>query len=316
LQLSRRVNLPSATAPSPVPSAKTAAPNAAQTAATAVPGAAPSHPHTLTPTPALQVPLRAALVIALLLALAAGAVLLAGADRNAFLAVNARMSFLPVQLLAALSLIGLGLYAVLAFTPALVLAPRIFAAAVVAAPVAGLLSQAGKRAFGVPRPLAVLGEGQVHVVGQALMGHNSLPSGHSITAATCMTVLLLALQPRRRTPLVIAATVVLGALVMVARIGVGAHWPSDVLLGGAFGVIAGCIGVALVERWRFYTRSGGQWTLALIAGACAVAGLFVTTDVPPQAWLLKYVLSAVGFASVLLWLVQQRQARAGRGAVT
>lgn len=268
------------------------------------PSASPSEP---APSPALR--MRTALVIAGLFALASGAVLLAGVDRTVFLAINAHMSALPVQLLAALSLLGLGLYAVLAFTPALVLAPRIFAAAVVAAPIAGLLSQTAKHAFRVPRPLAVLGEGQVHVVGQALQGNNSLPSGHSITAATCMTILLLALQPRRRTPLVVVATIVLGAAVMVSRIGVGAHWPSDVLLGGAFGVLSGCIGTALVQRWPFHRSSAGQWTLATLAAACAVAGVFVTVDVPAQAWLLKYALSALGAASVALWLL--RRPRAG-----
>lgn len=261
--------------------------------------------------PSLPQQLRVALVIATLLALASGAVLLAGVDRDVFLAVNARMSTLPVHLLAALSLLGLGLYAVLAFTPALVLAPRIFAAAVVAAPIAGLLSQSAKHAFRVPRPLAVLGEGQVHVVGQALQGNNSLPSGHSITAATCMTILLLALQPQRRTPLVITATIVLGAAVMVSRIGVGAHWPSDVLLGGAFGVLSGCIGTALVQRWPFHRTAAGQWVLAAIAAACAVAGVFVTVDVPAQAWLLKYALSALGAASVALWLLRRQPAGAG-----
>ncbi len=254
--------------------------------------------------------MRVALAIALAFALASGAVLLAGADRGAFLAINARLSALPVALLAALSLLGLGLYAVLAFTPALVLAPRLFSAAVFAAPVAGLLSQAGKHAFRMPRPLAVLGEGEVHVVGQALRGFNSLPSGHSITAATCMTVLLLTLHPQRRTPLVIAATVVLGGMVMVSRIAVGAHWPSDVLLGGAFGVLAGCIGVALAQRWRIEGSPAGQWTLAVIAAACAVAGVFVNIDVPPQAWLLKYALCALGAGSVVLWLLRRQQAGA------
>jgi len=259
--------------------------------------------------PPAPAPLRPAFVIAALLAVASGAMLLSGADRTLFLAINQAMSALPVPLLAGLSLVGLGLYAVLLFTPALALSPRVFAAAVLAAPVAGLLAQGGKRLFQVPRPLAVLGEGEVHVVGLALSGSNSLPSGHSVTAATCMTVLILALRAERRTPLALAAIVLFGGLVMVSRIGVGAHWPSDVLLGGACGVLAGCAGVVLAERWRFWQTARGQWGLAALAVGCAIAGIFATTDVPAQAWLLKYALVALGLASVAAWVARRARLR-------
>ncbi|MCL2757803.1 MAG: phosphatase PAP2 family protein [Alphaproteobacteria bacterium] len=61
---------------------------------------------------------------------------------------------------------------------------------------------------------------------------NSMPSGHTAAsfAALCIFGLL---WPRYRIPAWIAATII-----GVSRIAVGAHWPSDVVLGAAVGVIS------------------------------------------------------------------------------
>lgn len=251
--------------------------------------------------------MRVALLAAVALATAAALVLAAGADRSIFLALNHALAVVPAPLLAGLSLAGLGLYAVLLFTPALALAPRMFAAVVLAAPVAGALTHLAKHAFKVPRPLAVLSDAQVHVIGQALQGSNSLPSGHSVTAAACATLFILGLQPRQRHPLLVAMAIALGGMLALSRIAVGAHWPSDVLSGGAVGVVAGCAGVHLADRWRFWAQPAGQWALAAIALACAIAGIVSGSDVP-EANLLRAALIVLGLASVAGWLIDRPNA--------
>jgi len=68
-------------------------------------------------------------------------------------------------------------------------------------------------------------------------------SGHSATAAATLTVVMVAL-PRRARPWL--AVVV--ALVGIARIVHGVHFPADVVGGWAFGALIGVAVVALYER--------------------------------------------------------------------
>lgn len=74
----------------------------------------------------------------------------------------------------------------------------------------------------------------------------STPSGHS-TAAFAIVAALATLFPRARTALLIY-----GVLILVSRIVVRAHYPSDVFLGACTGIA----GVWLVQRWFALQRLG------------------------------------------------------------
>lgn len=253
---------------------------------------------------------RAALVIAALLAVASVALLTSGTDRPLFLAVNGALSALPVPLLAALSLLGLGLYATLLLAPTLLRAPRLLAVALIAAPLAGALSHALKAAFQMPRPLAVLDESTVHVVGLALRGMNSFPSGHATTAGTLMGILLLAVAPTRGRWAWLSVAALVGVAIGVARIAVGAHWPSDVLLGLALGLSSAMVGVLVVNRWPFWQSFKGRAVLAFVLLACAIGGIVDRTDVPAEAFWLRGVLIGATFATLAMWAWQEsRRAR-------
>jgi membrane-associated phospholipid phosphatase len=86
-----------------------------------------------------------------------------------------------------------------------------------------------------PRPLAVLGESVVHVVGRPEFAH-SFPSGH----AAFVFLLLGSLAPGASRPLR-WGLVVLAFWVIWSRMAVGAHFPADVLGGALSGL--GCAGV-------------------------------------------------------------------------
>ncbi|WP_322628583.1 phosphatase PAP2 family protein [Halothiobacillus sp.] len=86
-----------------------------------------------------------------------------------------------------------------------------------------------------PRPLAVLGESAVHVVGRPEFAH-SFPSGH----AAFVFLLLGSLAPGASSPLR-WGLVVLAFWVIWSRMAVGAHFPADVLGGALIGL--GCAGV-------------------------------------------------------------------------
>lgn len=262
--------------------------------------------------PAATTPLRIALVPASLLLAAALAVLAARADRELFFAINGAPAVLPGPLLAVPTLLGLGLYATLLLAPTLMRAPRLLAAALVAAPLAGALTHLLKAMLKVPRPLAVLDEASVHVVGWALRGMNALPSGHATTAGTLAAILLLAVAPRHGRAAWIGGVVLLTASIAVARVAVGAHWPTDVLVGAAIGLASGAVGVRVVERRPFWQHFAGRAVLALAVLACAVTGIVDTTDVPIEANWLRFTLIAVGLGTVAVWAWQEWRARRRR----
>jgi undecaprenyl-diphosphatase len=101
--------------------------------------------------------------------------------------------------------------------------------------------QALKVALHTPRPLAVLGAGQVHVLLAPLRAH-SMPSGHASAAATLAAYLV---GRRRREGAVAWPLAVLGG---ISRVYVGAHWVLDVVAGWLVGAIVGYAGARLAAR--------------------------------------------------------------------
>lgn len=95
----------------------------------------------------------------------------------------------------------------------------------------GVVVVALKHLAHTPRPLAVLGPAEVHVVLSPLHV-DSFPSGHSSAAAVLATFGTRRVGARRA--LVLWALAFLGGL---SRIYVGAHWTLDVLAGWTVGVL-------------------------------------------------------------------------------
>jgi membrane-associated phospholipid phosphatase len=141
---------------------------------------------------------RLLLCFAALCTIAAAATAATGLDPAIFLAVNAGAArWLPQSLPSCLTILGHGLVAVMLLAPCLGRAPQVLAAALYAAPVAGVLSRCGKVLAAAPRPAAVLDPSSFHVQGMLLSGRNTFPSGHSITIFLVASVLILGLEQVR-----------------------------------------------------------------------------------------------------------------------
>lgn len=77
-------------------------------------------------------------------------------------------------------------------------------------------------------------------------GGNSFPSNHAANMF-CLAVLLGFVFPRARIPLLIVAL-----LVSLSRVYVGVHFPSDVFLGGIYGVLWAFLFIFLGRKKIFY----------------------------------------------------------------
>ena len=145
----------------------------------------------------------------------------------------------PVMKLA--STIGRG--ALLFLAIALVLAvvrrrPAIAIATLVAVLVSQLAYNAMKHTIDRPRPSVTYAD--VHPL-IAVPNSPAMPSGHAWEAFAAATVIAAA-APRLRVPVF-----GLAALIGVSRVYLGVHYPSDVLVGAAGGVLTGLV---TVDIWR------------------------------------------------------------------
>lgn len=126
-----------------------------------------------------------------------------------------------------------------------------------------------------PRPAAVLPADQFHLIGYKLETI-SFPSGHSLTSFACAMVLIFGLNLRGWRML---GVLLLATLISLSRIAVGAHWPIDILAGGAIGVICGYVSikVAMLAHQRFPILESKQYLWLQAIGIClSSASLFMT----------------------------------------
>ena len=163
--------------------------------------------------------------------------------------------------------------------------PQAWAAMFAAVPVATFLSVGGKHLAAIPRPAAVLDHHIFHIIGNTLTAHNSLPSGHSITAFAIITAIMgsLLLSPLKKSHyLWILLGFCLATTIALSRVAVGAHWPFDTAVGALFGYIAGLTGVILTQRyqrwWSWLYQAKYHFIFAFILFAWAILLLSKVLD--------------------------------------
>ncbi len=142
--------------------------------------------------------------------------------------------------------LGDGLVVALVCTLLMLFRLRLGSAALAAFVVSGLVAQLLKRMFDLPRPPAVLTN--VHVLGDTLRAH-SFPSGHA-TSCGVMVLLAFLLWTRGDWRAWVAACLFL--LAAYGRIYGGVHFPLDVAVG---------LAVGMVTMWAFW-RWSKQWPVA------------------------------------------------------
>jgi undecaprenyl-diphosphatase len=90
---------------------------------------------------------------------------------------------------------------------------------------------------------------QIHIVGDPLLV-NSMPSGHSMVAFYMMSYVGFCNRSYR------FWTLLLATLVAVSRIAMGAHFPSDCVVGALLGVLGGRAAWQLFKSQKVWGRAG------------------------------------------------------------
>lgn len=229
-----------------------------------------------------------------------------------FLAINQWSLPVPVPFWTGLSILGNG-WGILAVTaPLLVLAPRYQWAWLCAAPFAVLFARSGKFLIESPRPAAVVDNRQMRVVGELL--HNvSMPSGHTLTAFAVAAGIYFAIPLVRRRRYVWLWLLAAGT--GLSRMAVGAHWPGDVAVGAALGVLAGLLGHQLWLRMAERHCAPHSWGLRLVACLVGLAVYHLLTEELDFAenHPAQLVLAAVATLSLLAFAWQSFQTKSASG---
>jgi len=137
----------------------------------------------------------------------------------------------------------------------IVYAPKIWESLISASLVSLIFSSLLKNIFLVPRPAVVFDNNSFVIIGKTAVGHASLPSGHSITVFTTLTVLLFAFMPEKLKYKILWVffTIIAGLIIVFTRVGVGAHYPLDVITGSIIGYISGLIGIFINQKFKIWT---------------------------------------------------------------
>ncbi|MDN3677116.1 phosphatase PAP2 family protein [Flavobacterium paronense] len=174
-------------------------------------------------------------------------------QKNCFYFINSRLSQFP-NTIYNLTQVGDALIFLSFLTIFIVYAPKMWESLLSASLVSAIFSRALKDLFHVPRPAQAYDDTSFVIIGKTLPGFSSLPSGHSITVFTILTVLLFAFMPKKlRYKFLWSFLIIITGLILVfTRVGVGAHHPLDVITGSIIGYICGLIGIFISRKYKIW----------------------------------------------------------------
>lgn len=180
-------------------------------------------------------------------------------QRDCFFFINHHLGQYP-GLQYNLTQFGDGLVFLSLLSISLLYVPKIWEALIPGLLVSLLFSGSLKKIFGIPRPAVVFNNDSFIIIGKRLTGFKSLPSGHSITVFTILTILLFAFMPQKLKYKIIWSffVVVTGLILAFTRVGVGAHYPLDVISGSAIGYISGVSGIIISRKYKCSNWAGNK----------------------------------------------------------
>jgi membrane-associated phospholipid phosphatase len=183
-------------------------------------------------------------------------------EPHLFITLNRILNACPSSLWSFFTLIATGYCIVALSSILLVWAPYLFASWICSLPFAILLARGGKAIIESPRPAAVIGVHNIHIIGEPLF-FTSMPSGHTTAAFSMATAIFFALNSSIRWYFVwIFGLAFLSGL---SRIAVGAHWPGDVAVGMACGILSGMLAQYLLVHINIDAVYQNKWFRVIVS---------------------------------------------------
>ena len=206
--------------------------------------------------------------------------LVLGGYHAVFRPLNAPWAHLPDWLAQCITYSGDSLFALALLLLAARRFPQIVWLALPSALIATILSRGLKAIFNTMRPGALLPPEAFNLRGPLYLTH-SFPSGHTVTAfVTAATFAWFLPRAWMRW-----CAFALALLVGLSRVGVGAHWPLDVVAGMGVGTLSVLLGSLLARRWQGWGLSApGHFLSVALLAACALALLLRQPDYPLARW--------------------------------
>jgi membrane-associated phospholipid phosphatase len=166
----------------------------------------------------------------------------------------------------------------------------------------GIVTHTLKPWLSLPRPGEVLPLDLLHFIGNPVINHHSMPSGHAL-AAMCMGTLWVCLIRAHAYPRWLEGlSWAIAATIAASRIAVGAHWPADVLVGGGLGLMVGWLAWRFPFAWPRSDAPSFPWLPIFVEGLAAWAA-FTFDEGMPLALVWQWMLGGLAVAS-LLWRIQ------------
>ena len=156
----------------------------------------------------------------------------------------------------------------------IIYAPKLWEALLTSSFFSLIVSALLKKIFAVPRPAAMFDHDSFTIIGKTLSGKTSLPSGHSICAFIVITTLLFAFMPKKIGYKIIWSFFIIsaGLIIVFSRVGVGAHYPLDVIIGSTIGFIISIIGIAISNRFKLFNWINDKNKLPIFMLALVISG--------------------------------------------
>ena len=211
-------------------------------------------------------------------------------QKDCFFFINSKLSQFP-NTIYNLTQFGDALIFLSFLTIFIVYAPKIWEALLSASLVSALLSAVLKKIFSVPRAAAVFDKDSFVIVGKALYGGTSLPSGHSITVFTTLTVLLFAFMPKKLNYKILWVFLIIstGLVLVFTRVGVGAHYPLDVIVGSIVGYISGLLGIFISRKYKIWNWINNKKYYPIFILLFVICGISLINKISHENLIIFYL---------------------------
>ena len=211
-------------------------------------------------------------------------------QKDLFLYLNNKLSEFP-NLMFNLTQIGDVIVSFALVSAFIIYAPKLWEALLTSAIISLIVSALLKKIFAVPRPAAMFDHDSFTIIGKEISGRTSLPSGHSMVTFIVVTTLLIGFMPKQIKHKIIwfCLLLSLGLIIALSRVGVGAHYPLDVLIGSTIGFIIALLGIKISTTVNWFSWIKNKKLYPIYILVLSIWGFFMVKKIVEMNLAIFYI---------------------------